>query len=363
MHHIKSGLRFILSLIFLLAGCNRWATQTESLPIQSPSQTFASEWPTIDWSVSTPDAQGMDSEIIAALLAEIERRNLAFDSFLVIRNGAIISETYFGDDGPDTQHVQYSITKSFASTLVGIALDQELIQRVDQPLSDLLPQYPIADPADLHRQISLEHVLTMTSGLGWSETDAGFRALYQSDDWPGYLLALPVSETPGRKFSYCSGCSHLLMAVIEKATDDGALQFASENLFEPLGINDWGWEGDADGVPIGGWGLRLTPRDMAKLGYLFLRLGEWDGRQIVPGRWVAEATRKHTSTDGTLGYGYQWWIDPDSKGFAALGRDGQMIYVRPEADLIVVTTASGVAHDEIYQLIKSYILPAAGQSH
>jgi CubicO group peptidase (beta-lactamase class C family) len=100
---------------------------------------------------------------------------------------------------------------------------------------------------------------------------------------------------------------------------------------------------------------------MARLGYLFLRQGEWDGRQIISSEWVAQATKQHTITEGALGYGYQWWIDPDGMGFAALGRHGQMIYVRPEADLIVVTTAGGVDHDEIYRLIERYVLPAAGR--
>lgn len=302
----------------------------------------------------------MDAGMLAEMLAEIERRGLPLHSLLIIRNGAIIGETYYRNQRPDTRHEQYSVTKSVASTLVGIAIDQGLIQDVDQPVLSLLPQYPEMESAGLYQQISLEHVLTMTSGLGWSEMDAGFGALYRSDDWPGFMLALPVVEPPGAQFSYCSGCSHLLTAIIENVTEKGVLGFARQNLFEPLGISDWRWEEDPDGVPIGGWGLWLTPRDMAKLGYLFLRQGEWDGRQIVSPEWVVAATNLQTTTDSVRGYGYQWWIDPDGLGFAALGRDGQMVYVRPEADLIVVTTAGGVAHDEIYQLIERYVLPAAG---
>ena len=303
----------------------------------------------------------MDAGMLAELLAEIERRDLALHSLLVIRNGAIVSETYYGSQRPDTRHDQYSITKSIASTLVGIAIDRGLIKDVDQSVAELLPQYPPRVPVDPYQQMSLEHLLTMTSGLGWSETDAGFGALYQSDDWPGFMLALPVVAPPGTQFSYCSGCSHLLTAIVENAAEEGVLEFARQNLFEPLGIRDWSWERDADGVPIGGWGLHLTPRDMAKLGYLFLRQGEWDGRQIVSPEWVAAATKARTTTDSVRGYGYQWWINPDEKGFAALGRNGQTVYVRPEADLIVVTTAGGVAHDEIYQLIESYVLPATGR--
>ena len=352
-----------LSLIFTLAGCTGRAPQSTAPLTPARTAGVATDWPTNEWPVSSPEAQGLDAKLLTEMLAEIDRQDLPFDSFLVIRNGAIVSETYYGNDGPATLHDQFSITKSVVSTLIGIALDQGLIREVGQSLLELLPQYAVSDPADLHHQMTLEHILTMTSGLDWSETNAEFRALYQSDDWPGFMLALPVAEAPGTKFSYCSGCSHLLVAVLERVVEKGTLQFAQQNLFQPLGITGESWERDADGVPIGGWGLRLTPRDMAKLGYLFLRQGQWAGRQIVSRGWVAVATRQHTSTDGDFGYGYQWWIDPDGKAFAAHGRDGQLIYVRPELDLIVVTTASGVNHNEIYPLIHRYILPAINPEH
>jgi CubicO group peptidase (beta-lactamase class C family) len=347
--------------LLTLSSCTAGSTLPVPATMNTPSMDSESGWPTREWPVSEPQAQGMDAGMLAKLLAEIERRDMAIHSLLIIRNGAIVSETYYGNQRPDARHDQYSVTKSFVSTLVGIAIDHGLIQNLDQSVQELLPRYPVGEPADLYQRITLEHVLTMTSGLGWSETDAGFGALYQSDDWPGFILALPITQSPGTEFSYCSGCSHLLTAIVENVAEKGVLDFAHQNLFEPLGITDWSWERDADGVPIGGWGLRLTPRDMAKMGYLFLHQGEWDGQQIVSANWVAAATKQHTTTDDVRGYGYQWWIDPDGKAFAALGRDGQMIYVRPETDLIVVTTAGGVAHDEIFQLIESYVLPAAGR--
>jgi CubicO group peptidase (beta-lactamase class C family) len=138
--------------------------------------------------------------------------------------------------------------------------------------------------------------------------------------------------------------------------------FAEQYLFQPLGISNVRWDTDAAGIPIGGWGLQLTPRDMAKLGYLYLQDGEWDGRQIISAQWVENATRKHTETDGDLGYGYQWWTHPSLAGYTALGRYGQTIFVIPEADLVIVTTAEIEDHDEVFQLIERYILPAAQQS-
>lgn len=315
-------------------------------------------WPSHEWPVAVPQAQGMEASKLEEMQAAIDQRRLALHSLLIIRNGVIVSETYYGSERPEAKHEQYSVTKSFVSTLIGIALDQKLIRSVDQSLLELLPQYAAAETPDLHQNISLEHVLTMTSGLGWSETNSGFMALYQSDDWPAFMLSLPVIQKPGFQFDYCSGCSHLLTAVVEGVAEDGTLAFAKQYLFTPLGITDWTWEQDADGIPIGGWGLRLTPRDMARLGYLFLRGGEWNGQQVVSSEWVKQATQRHISTDDERGYGYQWWIDADGKGYAALGRGGQMIYLRPEENLIVVTTAGSVEHKEIYRLIEDYVLPA-----
>ena len=138
--------------------------------------------------------------------------------------------------------------------------------------------------------------------------------------------------------------------------------FADQYLFKPLGISNVTWETDAAGIPIGGLGLQLTPRDMAKLGYLYLRHGQWDGQQIISAKWVENATRTHTETDGALGYGYQWWTYPALAAYAALGRYGQMILVAPELDLVVVTTAEMDNHDEIFRLIKQYLLPAVQES-
>jgi CubicO group peptidase (beta-lactamase class C family) len=134
--------------------------------------------------------------------------------------------------------------------------------------------------------------------------------------------------------------------------------FADQYLFKPLGISNVRWDLDAEGTPIGGWGLQLTPRDMAKLGYLYLRSGQWDGQPIVSAKWVENATRVHTETDGPLGYGYQWWTYPPLAAYTALGRGGQTIFVIPELDLVIVTTAAMNGHDEIFQIIQQYILPA-----
>jgi CubicO group peptidase (beta-lactamase class C family) len=166
-----------------------------------------------------------------------------------------------------------------------------------------------------------------------------------------------MTGQPGEQFNYCSGCSHLLSAIVQRATGKSASAFANENLFAPLGIPHPVWSRTPDGVTLGGWGLSLTPREMAKLGYLYLHNGEWDGKQVVSPGWVAAATTRHTNA-GDMGYGYQWWIYPRYGAYAALGRGGQTIFVVPGMDLIFVTTAELPSHDPVFRLVDEYAVPA-----
>jgi CubicO group peptidase (beta-lactamase class C family) len=210
--------------------------------------------------------------------------------------------------------------------------------------------------------MTLEHLLTMTSGLEWVEGDSAYRAIYASRDWVKSMMDMPMRSQPGAQFNYCSGCSHVLSAIVQAKTGRNVRDFAEKELFAPLGIVGARWDTDTQGIPIGGWGLQLTPREMAKLGFLYLHNGVWDGRQIVSAEWVRTATEKHTSTDSQLGYGYQWWIYPRWGAYAALGLNGQTIFVVPDLNLIIVTTAATDGHDAIFRLIDQYIVPAAQRS-
>jgi CubicO group peptidase (beta-lactamase class C family) len=304
----------------------------------------------------------MDSQKLAQMLDAIEQQHLGFHSLLIVRHGYLVSETYFGSYQQDTRHPLYSCTKSFVSTLIGIALEQGHIAGTDQRVLDFFPGYTFANLDEPKKAMTLEDLLTMRSGLDWQEGDPAYRAMYQSPDWVQFMLDKPMAQSPGSQFNYCSGCSHLLSAVLQQTTGMNPRDFAEQYLFQPLGISNIEWDTDAAGIPIGGWGLQMTPRDMAKLGYLYLRNGQWDGQQVISAGWVENATRKHTETDGDLGYGYQWWTHPSLAGYTALGRYGQTIFVIPEADLVIVTTAELDNHDEIFRLIEQYILPAVQAS-
>ena len=347
----------ILSVI--LSGCSSSPAIIVPSNVPSLASTSSTYWPTEAWRTSTPEEQGMDSQKLAQMLTRIHQQQLNLHSLLVIRNGYLVSETYFEPYRQDTSHELYSCTKSFISTLIGIAIDKGYIDRTDHRIVDFFSERTFANLDTQKEDMTLEDLLTMRSGLDWQEGDPVYREMYQSPDWVKFVLDKPMSQPPGSIFNYCSGCSHLLSALLQQTTGMNTRDFAEQVLFKPLGISNVNWDTDAARIPIGGWGLQLTPYDMAKLGYLYLRDGKWEGQQIVPAKWVESATQRHTATDSDLGYGYQWWTYPSLEAYAALGRYGQTIFVIPKSDLVIVTTAGMDNHDEIFQLIERYIFPAA----
>ncbi len=330
---------------------------TRDLPA-SPSVSPA-YWPTNGWRSSSPEEQGMDGEKLAQVVEQVRQQRLNLHSLLVIRNGYLVSENYFGGYNARRRHELYSCTKSFIATLVGMAVEGGMIAGIDQKVLGFFPGKTFANPDPRKAAMTLENLLTMTSGLDWKEGDPVYREMYLSDDWVKYVLDLPMREAPGSQFNYCSGCSHLLSAVVQQQSGMPTVDFAEKYLFTPLGIDDYQWSTDADGVAIGGWGLQLAPREMAKLGYLYLHEGEWDGQQIVPAAWVQQATRERVPSDAPgRGYGFQWWTYPSLAAYMALGRGGQMIFVVPGWNLIVVTTAEGMAHEELFRLVEEGIVPS-----
>lgn len=296
---------------------------------------------------------------LEAMFAAIEAQALNVDGVVVVRNGYIITESYYAPTTQQTGHRQYSCTKSFISALVGMAIAKGYLAGVDQPVLASFPNQTFANPDSRKDAITLEHLLTMSAGLNWVEGDDVYRQMWQSGDWVKFVLDRRMVADPGADFNYSSGVSHVLSGLVRQSTGKLTQDFAQEHLFTPLGIAQPHWDEDADGLAIGGWGLVLTPREMAKLGFLYLHGGMWDGRQVVPAEWVKTSTTAHIKTGDDLDYGYQWWVYPKSDAYAALGRDGQIIFVAPEANLVAVFTAQiAQGTDPLLDLIDTYILPA-----
>ena len=317
-------------------------------------------WPTEGWRTSTPEEQALDSKQLERMFDAIDDQRLRVHSALVIRNGYIVAETYYPPFNQDTKHPLYSVTKSFISALVGIAIEQGYINGVEGRVVDFFPEREFANLDGRKAAMTLEHLLTMTSGLDWVEGMRVYQEMAQSRDWVKYVLDKPMAAEPGSQFNYCSGCSHVMSAIIHETTGMGTLDFAQSRLFEPLGISSVHWNLDSSGIPIGGWGLELTPRDMAKFGHLYLNHGVWDGQQVVPAEWVTASLTDRIKAGDELTYGYQWWLYPSSGHFAAVGLAAQLIYVSPELDIVVVFTAALDDSSALFELIDDYVVSAAG---
>jgi len=364
---IKTKYRFVLFslLVLILGAC---ASQT---PNASPSPPTATQsptatplpptpmpverdyWPTEDWRTSTPEEQGMDSEQLTEVLDYLQRR-LGIHSLLIIRNGYIVTDATFYPFAQNSLHDLASATKSFTSSLIGIAIDKGYIESVEQPVLDFFPERTVANLNANKEAMTLEDLLTMRSGFKCinQPTEVTLSEMWASPDWSQFVLDLPMASEPGTRYVYCSPNVHLLSTIIQETTGMSALAFAQEHLFRPLGISDVIWPSDPQGNNWGWGDLKLAPYDMAKLGYLFLNKGLWDGQQVVSAAWVKAAT----SGDS---YGYLWWLKPSGAYFAT-GRGGQEIWVLPDRDMIVVMTgASGGGGPGAWgdNLIRSQIIP------
>jgi CubicO group peptidase (beta-lactamase class C family) len=344
-------------LLVCLTGCSSSLSQS-----RSPAY-----WPTNGWKTSTPEEQGMDSVKLAQMAEQIQKDHLNIHSLLVIRNGYLVDELYLYPYSAEQAHWVMSVTKSVMSTLFGIAIQQGYIRDVHQPVSELLPPQDVTNLDDKKKALTLNEFLTMTSGLDCHETPAPDEPYMQaSDNWVQFILNLPVIAKPGMEFNYCTGTIEVLSAILQNTTGMTTRDFANKNLFTPLGIgpiDESRWPSDPQGLTIGGYGLSLTPQEMAKMGLLFLNNGKWEGKQIVPESWVAASTTSHAKTGGAKDYGYLWWVDPLGKWYAALGRGGQHVFVYPAQNLVVVTTADLPASQDadlapIQGLINTYILPS-----
>jgi CubicO group peptidase (beta-lactamase class C family) len=315
------------------------------------------EWPTQGWRRSSPEAQGMDSEVLAEAFDEIRRRHIAIHSLTVVRNGHLVLDAYFWPFQDHLLHDMASVTKSVTSTLVGVAIGQGKVKGVTQPVLDVLGTPATANLDSRKTRLTVEHLLTMTSGLD-CHPDQGEITLAQmrrSPDWIGFMLDLPMVAEPGGVHEYCSGGMHLLSGIITKATGMSALDFARRTLFTPMGIGDAAWPSDAQGISLGWGDLHLQPRDMAKIGYLWLRGGQWENRQLVPADWMQAAVQVHShpGSNAGPGYGYGLWVYPDRSPpiFEGLGRGGQRISIVPAKDLVVVFTGGEFEPGDIGQFI------------
>lgn len=348
------------------------------------------------WKTASAQSVGVDSAALAQLTTTIRQwPELGVHAILIERAGQLIYEEYF--DGFDerwgtplgrvamsasVKHDIRSVTKSVVSALAGIAIGEGAITSLDQPVVHWFPEWPDLNTAD-RRRVTLAHVLSMTSGLRWNEdipyTNPLNDEIRMTEDSSPVRFALspPFALNPGAAFNYNGGLTHVMAAVIERATKMPIEDYARTKLFEPLGITDVEWLGDLAGMPAAASGLRLRARDLAKFGSLYLHAGRWNGQQVLPAEWVAASTRRHfrfparvgADSGGEFGYGYFWWYNcyPTPSGLiearTAVGNGQQRSFVLPGLDM-VVTILAGRYNDFTTggslgtRILREHVIPA-----
>ncbi len=333
-------------------------------------------WPTTGWRSCQPEEVGMESKKLLKVYDYVADPDIFSMGIVIIRNGYIVGEAYFNGSSRYTRFESYSVAKSFMSALIGIALDQEILQSVDTPIYNYYPELlqkkgirvrggilnesfsttaetaSVILPSSEKKRITIEHVLQMSSGLEWNESDIDLSSdvpqMMRSNDYIKYVLSKSITHEPGTYWRYSSGDSMLLSGIIQRATGRTSYEFGYDNLFLPIGIPGIMWESDPAGHTIGGWGIDATVREFAKFGHLYLKKGQWDNQQVVSEEWVSESVRPVSETVDF--YGYQWWLVPDNEGntgsvvpddvFYAQGLLNQNIFIIPGEDIVIVRTAT-----------------------
>ncbi|NSZ87686.1 serine hydrolase, partial [Agrobacterium tumefaciens] len=318
--------------------------KTKSAEHASSNRTKAARYspaPIDGWITSNPETQGLASDVIDDLVEF--GRSVDMDSLSIVRHGYLVTDRYFHPFKSGIKHALNSATKSILGSLVGIAIEQRLIQSADDKLQEYLGDFPSANSDK--KDITLRHLLDMKSGIDWSEPLGPRRGIPTTademrlaDDWVDFILRRPMSHRPGDHYNYNSGNSHLISAVITSVAGTSAWDFAQRYLFDPLRIIDTDWSSDPRGISDGGNGLFLHPLDVAKIGYLHLREGRWNSIKILPSGWTDRITENAKTVYRDRTYSTFFWSVPSVGGYMANGYNRQIMLIVPKSDLVVVST-------------------------
>lgn len=341
------------------------------------------------WSIATPESVGLDSARLCTIAARMKETDANVHAVVIVRHGKLVFEQYFA--GPDerwleaglydhdatTKHDMRSASKSVISLLVGTAIDRKLIASAEEPVVKFFPEYSAVKSAGWD-QITIRHLLTMSSGVQWDENRAWADPkndephLSNEADPIRYILSKPIAKPPDTEWTYNGGGTDLLGNILERVSGKPLEAFAREALFEPLGISDWEWMKYGNGKAASAIGLRVRPRDAAKIGQMVLNRGTWSGKPIVAPEWIDQSVRPRFQAigyfSGIMFYGQQWWLgrsiarEREVKWIAAQGSGGQRLFIVPDRDLVVMTNSGRYFQprqgDGALDMMANYILPS-----
>ena len=338
---MKSRLILSAGIVLLLGAVPRARAASDSLPR------------------STPEAEGIPSQAVVDFVEAADKNVNTFDSFMILRHGKVIAEGWWKPGPADKPHILNSVSKSFNSTAVGLAIHEHKL-KLDDPVLKFFPADAPADPSDNLKAMTVRDLLTMSSGDAVEPSRDGGPSVKQ-------FLAQPVVYRPGTHFLYNTMGAYVLSAIVTRVTGQTSLEYLKPRLFAPLGIEDPRWDSSPEGNSLGGYGLYLRTEDMAKFGQLYLQKGKWNGKQLVPRKWVEVATSRQISNENEThaqigpdwkeGYGFQFWRCRHN-AFRADGAGGQFIVVMPDQDVVVAITAdTGNMQGEL-DAIWDHLLPA-----
>jgi len=284
---------------------------------------------------ATPESQGISSDLFAALLRELDAsKDTEMHHFMALRHGKVICECNFAPYPKGMWHITHSMCKSITGMAIGMLIEEGKL-KLDENIYDIFPDHINAFSKIFRPVITVENLLTMTSGVTFNES-----GIVSGNDWLGSFLNASVNGKPGTEFQYNSLNTYVLSAIVTKRTGETLTEYLTPRLFGPLGITKYYWETCPKGITKGGWGLFLCAEDMAKLGQLYLQRGKWNGQQLVSEYWIEISTARHLKTqNGTYGYGYQLWMEQRPGSFEYNGMLGQNVIIYPDMDMVLVTNA------------------------
>lgn len=305
----------------------------------------------------TPESQGMPSAAILAFVEEVNATIHELHSFMLLRHGNVLAEGWWFPYRADRPHMLFSLSKSFTSTGIGLAVTEGRLT-VDDPVISFFPDDLPAEVSPNLAKMRVRHLLTMTTGHAKDTTER----IRQSENWVRAFLALPVEDEPGTNFVYNSGASYMLSAIVQKVSGMKLIDYLRPRLFDPLGIENPTWETSPQGINSGGWGLKIKTEDIARFGQMYLQKGQWRGRQILPEAWVKEATSfqvpnqaNQTNPDWQQGYGYQFWRCRHN-AYRGDGAFGQYCIVMPDQDAVLAITSGVADMQQVLDLVWKHLL-------